>query len=92
MNKTATTQNRECLAAAVHDSWSNWMRHVFSKATHNPDGSWTIPAESADRWQRQIATSYSLLSETEKDSDREQADRLLAVIENSSSRRTDHDV
>jgi len=34
-----------------------------------------------DRWRRQIATPYAALSETEKDSDREWADKVLKVFE-----------
>ena len=76
-----TDQKRERLACAVHDSWSHWMRHIFSKASRNADGSWTIPADSADRWQRQMETDYAELTESEKDSDRRQADKLLDVIQ-----------
>ena len=75
-----TNQQRERLADAVHDSWSHWMRHIFSKATSNLDGSWTIAAKSAERWQRQMETTYEQLSESEKESDRVQADRFLAAI------------
>ncbi|MCL4296170.1 MAG: hypothetical protein KJ077_10600 [Anaerolineae bacterium] len=71
---------REKLAALQHEIWSHWMRWQFSVGTFNEDGSWTMPAEKAQRWQRQMNTSYSELSETEKESDREQADKVLAVL------------
>lgn len=72
---------REALADVSHDIWSHWMRWQFSVCTRNADGSLTIPAERVERWTRQINTTYADLSEAEKESDREQADKILAVIE-----------
>lgn len=81
MNNNSTNCTREHLASAVHDSWSHWMQHLFSKATDNTDGSVTIPPEFTARWKRQMKTEYDRLSEQEKESDRKQADKLLAAIE-----------
>ena len=81
MNNNQTETQREQLASAVHKSWSHWMQHLFANATGNPDGSVTIPAALTTRWKRQMATDYELLSESEKDSDRKQADKLLSAIE-----------
>ena len=81
MKNTSTDNIRERLASAVHESWSHWMQHLFSKATDNPDGSVTIPATFTDRWRRQMKTEYKRLSEQEKESDREQADILLSLFE-----------
>lgn len=72
---------REALADVSHDIWSHWMRWQFSVCTRNADGSLTIPAEKVERWTRQMNTTYADLSEAEKESDREQADKILAVIE-----------
>lgn len=69
---------RENLACIAHERWSHWMDYLFSKGTFNPDGSWTAPAELVERWQRQMNTPYSELSEAEKASDRLEADRILA--------------
>ena len=44
------------------------------------DGSLMIPAELATRWTNQIATPYVELSESEKESDREQVQHFLAII------------
>jgi hypothetical protein len=56
------------------------MRHLFSVSTMNEDGSVTIPADKVARWQRQIETPYAELTDKEKDSDRDQADKILGVM------------
>jgi len=71
---------REQLASIQHEVWVNWMKYLFSTCTENPDGSFVIPADKARRWHGQIATPYQELSEAEKDSDREQADRILEIL------------
>jgi hypothetical protein len=53
------------------------MRYLFSVCQKNPDGSLTIPGMLVERWTRQTRTPYSQLSEKEKDSDREQADKII---------------
>jgi len=70
----------EIVASLVHDIWSRWMSYVFSKAVLNEDGSYTIPVEFVDRWQRQIDTFYEDLPEKEKYSDKELAKEILQVI------------
>jgi hypothetical protein len=40
-----------------------------------------VPAKLVKRWKRQMETPYSDLSEKEKDSDREQADKVLEALE-----------
>lgn len=72
---------REELAALIHDMWSGWIGHVASKSTLNPDGSMTIPAWAVRRRERQMKGSYNDLSEKEKNSDRREADKVLALIE-----------
>lgn len=72
---------RELLAAYSHDAaWSGWLRYQFSKGTFNDDGSWTMPAWAVERWTRQMNTRYVDLPEQEKNSDREEADKMLAII------------
>ncbi len=68
---------REILADIQHEIWASWMEYLFSVCTDNLDGSVTIPASSVNHWQRQIATRYIDLSEREKDSDREHADKIM---------------
>lgn len=71
---------REALAELEHTRWANWQRYLHSKCVRNSDGSLTIPADSVRWWERQIETSYSRLSEQEKDSDRKEADSTMALL------------
>ena len=75
-----TAEAREKLAAVQHKIWSHWMQYLFSVGTHNQDGSYTIPRKEVERWQLQMKTSYSDLSEDEKKSDREQADLVIDTL------------
>ena len=71
---------REALAAVSHEIWAHWMRYQFSCCRANEDGTLTIPAERVARWGRQMDTPYAELPEGERPSDREQADKILAVL------------
>ena len=72
---------RERLADVQHAIWAHWMRYLFSVSIENHDGAVTIPADKVARWKRQINTEYTNLTEREKDSDREQADKVLAEVQ-----------
>lgn len=72
---------REALSDTQHKIWSSWMRWMFSIGTFNEDGTWTMPAEKVERWQRQMNTSYAELPENEKEGDRAQADKVLRTID-----------
>jgi len=75
-------ETREALARYSHDSaWSGWMKYQFTKAPLNPDGSWTMPAQFVERWQRQMNTAYDELSDSEKRSDLNEADEMMIVSE-----------
>lgn len=71
---------RERLADVQHAIWAHWMRYMFTQGTVNPDGSWTMPAEKVTRWGGQMRTPYSDLTERERESDREQADKIILSI------------
>lgn len=62
---------REQLAALEHEQWFHWTRYFLNNLT----------PENIERWQRQCATPYELLTEKEKDSDREWADKVLLLID-----------
>ena len=70
----------EELAALEHVGWSRWMEHLFEKSIHNDDGTVTIPAWAVERWKRQVDTPYSELTDQEKESDRDEARKILDII------------
>jgi hypothetical protein len=70
----------EDLAAIEHERWAHWQRYMHDKGKRRPDGSLVLPAELVRHWETQIATDYSNLSESEKNSDREQVRRYLPLI------------
>jgi len=70
----------ETLAAIEHDRWAHWQRYMHGKGERLPDGSLLLPADLVRRWELQIATPYSELTECEKDSDRDQVKKYLPVV------------
>jgi len=71
----------EQLADKQHAHEACWMQYLFSSCDPNPDGSLTIPCGLVDRWQKQIDTSYSDLSERKKRADRDEVAHILSIIE-----------
>jgi len=80
---------REKLAKLSHEQWSGWIKHMFAKCSETcpEDGKLfhqeclIIPQWAVERWTRQANTQYKDLAEREKDSDRAEADRVIAVFE-----------
>lgn len=70
----------EKLAAIEHERWAHWQRYVHSKCDRRPDGSLIIPADLVAHWERQIATPYRSLADSEKDADRQQVRRYLPIV------------
>lgn len=68
------------IASVQHDIWSHWMQYLFKVATPNADGSATIPADKVIRWQKQMQQRYEELSERERESDMEQAQKIMALL------------
>jgi hypothetical protein len=68
------------LAAIEHERWSRWQRHMHKQGKIESDGSLRIPSELVRRWEQEMATPYSGLSEAAKDSDRDQVRRYLPKI------------
>jgi hypothetical protein len=57
------------------------MRYFIERCGHiQPDGTLVISPEYYRVLRRQIDTPYAELSEAEQDSDREEADKVLALI------------
>jgi len=71
----------ELLAEKEHISWSKWMDYILSTGTLNKDGSVTFSKERVSGWKRQIVTPYTLLSEEEKQYDRDEVYHILPIIE-----------
>ena len=81
---------RERLADYAHEAWSGWMRYMFTIGTLLND-KWMspepgqqakllLPEWAVERWQRQMNTPYAELPESEKASDRDEADAILTII------------
>ena len=68
------------LAAVEHERWAHWQQYLHDQCQRAEDGSLVIPAELAARWSTQIATPFTQLSETERESDRDQVRRYLPLI------------
>ena len=81
MMRLQNPKTREKLAGYAHRAWSGWMKYLFSKGKFNIDGTWTMPKWAVDRWARQSETPYSKLPESEKKSDRGEADRMIRIVE-----------
>ena len=81
LNTDASADLREALAEYAHAAWSGWMDYMFemSGGAHL-DGTLAVPADLTERWKRQMTTPYSELSAGEKDSDRDEADKMLAIV------------
>lgn len=80
INECRDNELREQLAALSHEIWAHWMRYQFSVCETSLNGSVYIPVEKIARWTKQIEADYADLTEREKDSDREQADKILKVL------------
>lgn len=70
----------EVLAAIEHKRWADWQRYVHGEGTLAENGDLIIPAQLVSGWERQIATSYSELTEAEKESDRKQVREYLPIV------------
>jgi len=61
---------RERLASLEHEQWSSAAEYIINN----------ISFSKVRRWQRQINTDYEMLSESEKNSDREWANRVIGIL------------
>jgi hypothetical protein len=76
-----TDEMREQLAALIHQQWCAYMAYHLAQC-ERADGSFAIPYEYHRALKRLINTPYAELTDGEKESDREEADKVLAVIGN----------
>lgn len=70
----------ERLAAIEHERWAHWQKYVHDQCERRDDGSLIVPAELVARWEAQIETTYSELSDQEQESDREQVREYLPTV------------
>lgn len=70
---------KELLAEFCHDQWSHWMKYLWSLCYYK-DNNLIIPEKFVDRWYRQMTTDYIHLSEEEKNSDRNEAEKLIELL------------
>jgi len=77
----------EKLADIEHQRWADWQKYMMlscfkERGLRDKNMVLEIPKSQWDNWHRQIMTPYKDLTEKEKDSDREQVDRYLPIIQN----------
>lgn len=87
--KETTVSLREELAAYAHEAWSGWMEYMFAQCqpipptTESGNSYWLhikMPKALYERWTRQMTTKYADLPESEKESDRDEADKIIHRI------------
>lgn len=83
----AKDELREDLAEYAHEVWSGWMKYMlddvrsFEASTGIGSAKMLVLRNKwVERWRRLMNTSYADLSESEKQSDREEADKMLEII------------
>lgn len=77
MNSEQQAAIERIKAKAAHDVWSAWMKWQFQCGTFNSDGSFTIPKEKVERWQRQMRTEFEDLPPEEQKSDYQVAEEFF---------------
>lgn len=65
-----------------HTRWANWQKYIHSKLQKdiNEPDHFRLPTFYWERWERQINTPYSKLSEAEKESDRSEVRSYLPLL------------
>ncbi len=70
----------EKLSSIQHDAWAHWTRHLLRIGKEDNEGNLILPKDRIDKWRRQVDQDYSVLSEEEKEKDREVV-RYVKLIE-----------
>jgi hypothetical protein len=80
----STTPDLETVAAISHERWAGWTRYMLAKTsehvTEKGETVALIPSWFVDRWKRQMDQPYADLSEGEKESDRVEARKFVALL------------
>ncbi len=61
----------ELLAEIQHEIWSAWMKYMFENGGKFIDNYWSMYDDEVERWIGQMNTPYKILTEKEKQSDRD---------------------
>lgn len=71
---------RETLASWCHDQWRGTMDNLWTHMQHRHAG-WCLVGEDAEEdLFRKRESTYAELPEEEKDSDRQEADKLISLL------------
>jgi hypothetical protein len=80
--KSVTEETKmEVFAEIAHEIWSHWMKYQKTKGYWREVG-FLLAHDDMRRWERQMNTLYSNLTEEEKKSDREIAKDIIQSILN----------
>ena len=60
----------DLLANLGHDQWTHWMAYFYKNDT----------SKNRDRWNKQMKTPYLKLSEKERESGKDWANKVLMII------------
>lgn len=63
-----------------HARWAGWQKYLHSLCKKNKDGTLTISKERVIHWEKEIATSYSELSEELKEYDRIETRKYIPLL------------
>ncbi len=74
---------REKLSSMEHEQWAHWVRFMLRTIYWNGKDGSKVPNTTLlkSRWERQVNTKYDDLTENEKNSDREWADKIIELLE-----------
>ena len=75
----------ELLAAYAHRAWADYMDYFLRQCEHE-DGSFALPHAYHIALRKLIATPYDELTDIAKNSDRDEARKMLAIVEAQFSR------
>lgn len=78
--RTMDDRELEAVAAECHKQWAGWAEYMLGKTERLDDDFLTLEDVWAVRWYKQINTPYADLSESEKESDRREARKILAAL------------
>ncbi len=79
------TEKVEKLAAVLHEIWSSQVSFLLSAGVQRADGSVLLSSELVGRLRKQIDQSYAQLGTQQKQSDRDQALKVIAALEGGAS-------